>query len=334
MDNTGSKIVFFACGLRGKVWAIPLEAVRGSVFRLSLVTETLQGFEPVQDLVRKRLGTVQPDIAIYKLDLELRNLVPRSEILLSVEGAELVELQPHRRQGKHMDGADEEVSDFESMEDFFVSRPDSESECTLASDVESGAEDEAEECPQEEEAAEETDFGNVERLAPGSHVVFNNGYFTLANYALVGPNTDAKMIVAPRFCVAPAWAHPRRVRQSKLSSSMIRCRLRFALTLFCGVGRCGGLLRVIGSDILLPENVGSKRKRQTFEQQSDPCRPRAAPLETKLQTPRSGSGLHKFWHEGVVSGIHLTLSKLGPFGREKNLSTQCNRERVQHCKFL
>lgn len=234
----------------------------------------------MQDLVRKRLGTVQPDIAIYKLDLELRNLVPRSEILLSVEGAELVELQPHKRQGKHMDGVDEEVSDFESTEDFFVSRPDSESECTLASDVESGAEDEAEECPEEEEA-EETDFGNVERLAPGSHVVFNNGYFTLANYALVGPNTDAKMIVAPRFCVAHPYgmgaSQKSKTVQIKQFDDSLQAPLRTYIVL-----RCWSLWRAAQGDWL---RHSSARKRWFEKEEAD-----IRTAIRSLQAPRGTTG--------------------------------------------
>ena len=151
-------------------------------------------------------GHVAPDVPVYELDMAVINIVPHVRIVMKICGASPVNLQPKPQK------LPKRSVDSDLDEDDVAWEAQSNSSCeVVASDVESGVEDAAAEEVQNAPESEgetpdnEDEIPAREKLPAGTHVIFNNGYFTLVNYAKCGKHTDCKMIICPRFCTSPPF---------------------------------------------------------------------------------------------------------------------------------
>lgn len=200
LEGTGLKVVFFACALRGEAWALLLQRLQGQRFQLDISQNLGSAYAPVQVCVGKLCGPVANEAPVYQLDLKVERIIPAKCIELEVVGAEPVIFLPKSRAAKK-NTSEDEASIAEDDYDFHQDEDSDDAE-SLQSQVEEAAEIEQEEADTGK-SDEEAPFGTLERHAPGTHLVFNSGYFSLMNYALRGGKSDCKILIAPRFCCDP-----------------------------------------------------------------------------------------------------------------------------------
>ncbi len=193
------RVVMFFCGLGRQGYGHVLQKEGAKVYSFDLNCSGGEMFKPLHCL--EALSTLSSDSTVWSLDIVVQHVVPGISVTVKVQGATevLVAARPPRRSAaaEEQSGSDVEESGLfeEAWEDVTC----------LHSENESGAEHEQEECAHQTEIHEDLDGEDerkdpAERSAPGSYVVESEGYFTLVD----NPHfDDAKMLVRPRWCIAP-----------------------------------------------------------------------------------------------------------------------------------
>ena len=201
-------LVIFAVVLSGDVWAASLQRTAHREYTFDFHCPMKAQMRPIADLLKDR-GIAGPGAIgkLCKLDVSLRGL-EEGRATWKIDHAILAKRKPSssKEPAKAPGGEPEEASDL-SDSDFDSVHSDPEQEIELR--AEEGEVDNAEDVVDEEF---EQEIGLLERAAPGTHIVWNNGYFSLTN----NKNYDNAVLN-----VLPTWA-----KDTEMGSNILSRRFR------------------------------------------------------------------------------------------------------------